>query len=146
MQYFVRPKTPSHHWNEDCVLVALHGHYDEGRMHDTLCALQTSLQHELLSRYTTLWTRMVVVNPCTRHDEATAEKLDEQLTHFGQWAHQKGCVATAVVLPEHLLESFLHIQALSEDAHNGVRVFFEQSIAEQWLIQQQQRHRRSKLH
>lgn len=146
MQYFVHPSAQSHHWNEDCVLVPLHGHYDERRMHDTLCTLQSSLHQDLMRRYTDIWTRMVIVNPCTRHDGKTAKTLDGQLMQFGVWAHQKGCVATAVVMPEHLLESFLHIQALSEDAHNGVRVFFDQGIAEQWLIQQQQRHRRLKLH
>ena len=136
------PSAPLCSWSEDCLDIPMTGHYDAIRLHDTLCYVQSIVSQ----KNTPNWTRIIEVNDCVVSEPDSIQAAITQLSAFYEWGVEKGCYASAVIIPESKLDDFSHIHAISTDPHNGVRVFFDRDTAEQWLSIQRQKHRKSRTH
>lgn len=129
-------------WEDECLTIPLIGEYDAIRAYDMLCVIQRSVQEQNLP----YWTRLIEVVENAQTAPKTEREVVMQFEMFFAWAEKKGCYASAIVIPESKFESFSIIKSTSENAHNGVRMFFDKDIAEQWLSLQRQKHRKTKLH
>jgi negative regulator of replication initiation len=79
---------------------------------------------------------------------ATPESIQQikTLFSFEEWAARRGCIALAVVIPEHLFEDAYSIYELSQCMNFKARVFFAADDAMTWSLEMQQYSRRQKLH
>jgi hypothetical protein len=129
-------------WEDNCLSVPLFGYYDDSRFYETLCAAYSVINHQK----TPYWTRIIEITEEANTNHKNAEEMAKQFDAFFLWAEQKGCYASALVIKESQLSAFSLLVSLSENLHNGVRLFFDREIATQWLSIQQQKHRQGKMH
>jgi hypothetical protein len=129
-------------WEDDCLSMPLFGNYDNSRFYETMCAAHSVIHNQKLTH----WTRIIEITEEAHASPESAEEIAMQFDAFFLWAERKGCYASAVVIPESQLHVFSLFASLSENLHNGVRLFFDKEIAAQWLSIQRQKHRKNKMH
>jgi hypothetical protein len=144
LRYFSNhnPLVPVYEWKGVHLEILLNGEYDQHRIHDTML----SLKETVYSAGLPYWTRSMDFSDCASSPNKAIQATLQQLSAFYQWAYYNGCIAAAVIIPKNKLSEFAVVKAISDDPHNGVRVFFDGGQAEQWLKLQRRRYQASKLH
>ena len=113
-----------------------------------------TLQEALISAHTSAscqsskdgWSAVFDVSD--RYGICTPENIEliRSLFSFENWASNRGCVALAIVIPEHMFEDTNSILSLSKAMHQNARVFFSHRDAVEWTFEMHQHARRQKLH
>jgi hypothetical protein len=144
LRYFsnYNPLVPVYEWKGVNLEIPLNGEYDQHRIHDTML----SLKETVFSADLPYWTRSMNFSDCSSSPSESIQATIQQLSAFYQWASENGCIAAAVIIPENRLPEFSVVKAISDDPHNGVRVFYHEEQAEQWLKLQLRRYQAAKLH
>jgi hypothetical protein len=126
------------YWKDERLVLEVTGEVNrltlKDRIFDLTCKFDDAIP--------TIWTRLIKHENCIETEDDITKERNEIL----RICSNAGCKATAFVIPEDKLDLFINVYVLSEDANNGVRIFYCDKIAELWLEHQNRLHRRKSLH
>lgn len=80
------------------------------------------------------WICIIEVNDCVVFEFDLIQVVIMQLFVFYEWGVEKGCYVFVVIIFEFKLDDFFYIYVIFIDLYNGVCVFFDCDIVEQWLF------------
>jgi hypothetical protein len=130
--------TDAVHWDENCLHVTIKGLFTKIKVRDAIFDVECSVEEEDHSS----WTHLVNCSDCVEGDYEAKQMLHDLQKVYDN----KGCCAIAFVISEDKLSNYIDAPILSDDANNGVRLFYCEQSAIDWLAHQSAIHRKRSLH
>jgi hypothetical protein len=132
-----------HLWVDGQLEIQLDGQCDStASIHNAICAMQMGIKKVP----TKFWTGLTDIQNLEFISGIDGTEMFKWVNDFYEWTRKNGCFAAALIIHTDLLPHFTDQSELTNNAANGVRIFFDKETATAWLISQRKLHRKRKLH
>lgn len=125
-------------WNDNRLEISISGEYAHHNISDVAFHLNNDIEFDQPEQ----WTQLVDLTDCYGDDDLIEKAI--KALHIN--LETDGRKATAFIIDRNNLSNCLSSYELASNATNGVRIFYDREVAENWLMHQEMLHRKISLH